>query len=125
MPLTYRVDPDTRVLFVTAKGVITQDERFSAMRSWLSDGAYKPGMNTLLDLTAALSTPTMADMTELITFIQRRAEAIGRKKLAAVTAHPSTYGAMRQFQVLATSDPLHVKVFHMDREAALAWLREE
>jgi hypothetical protein len=123
MPWSYRVDPDARLLLVTGEGVVTQDERFSAIRAWLDDKDYRPGFNTLLDLTGAVSTPTMADMSEIITFIQRRAERIGRKKLAAVTARAATYGVMRQFQTLATSDPLQVRIFD-SREAALAWLRE-
>jgi hypothetical protein len=41
-----------------------------------------------------------------------------------VTARDVTLGVARQFQALAEASPLNVQIF-ADREAALAWLRED
>jgi hypothetical protein len=50
--------------------------------------------------------------------------AVGRKKVAMVTATPVTYGVARQFQALTDSGPLPVRVF-TERTAALGWLDRE
>jgi len=58
MPLTYRIDPDTQMLFVIGEGVITQAERTETMLTWLKDPAFRPSLDTFCDFSAAESTPT-------------------------------------------------------------------
>ena len=124
MPLWYRVDPFTRLLMITAEGALTQEERLAGMQAWMSDPDFEPGLNTLFDVTASTSTPTMAELRQIVDAVNRRAAAIGRIRLAVVTARPITFGVARQFGALAEPGPIQVEVF-TSREAAIAWLRDE
>ena len=121
VPLTYRIDSAAGMLFVTGSGIISQDERMGTMKAWMSDPAFRPGMNTLCDFSESLSAPTLTELQELIGFIRQHAAAIGRKKLALITSRPLTFGAARQFEVLADGAPLDIQVFST-REAAWHWL---
>ena len=124
MPLRYHIDSDAGILVVVGEGTISQSERLAAMRGWLGDPGFRPGLNTLCDFSAATSTPTMAELHEIVSLVDRHAPAIGRKKLAVVAPLPVTFGVARQFQTLADTGPLDVGVFK-DRRAALGWLRHE
>jgi hypothetical protein len=104
MPLRYRIDPDAGMLLVVGEGAIS--------------------LNTLCDFSAATSTPTIAELWEIVSLVDRHATAIGKKKLAMIAARPVTFGVARQFQTLADTGPLNVGVFK-DRRAALGWLRHE
>ena len=123
MPITYHIDAAAGMLFVFGEGVITQSERLAAIRAWMSDHAFRPGLKTLCDFSAALSAPTLGELMHIATFIEERARHIGRKKLAIVTATSQTFGAARQFQLLAPVGPLDVNVFG-DRQQAVAWLQQ-
>jgi hypothetical protein len=124
MPLRYHIDSDAGMLLVVGEGTISQSERLAAMRGWLGDPGFRAGLNTLCDFSVATSTPTMAELHEIVSIVERRSAQIGKKKLAVVAPRPVTFGVARQFQTLADTGPLDVGVFR-DRRAALGWLRHE
>ena len=124
MPLRYQIDSDAGMLLVVGEGTISQSERLAAMRGWLGDPGFRPGLNTLCDFSAATSTPTMTQLLEIVSIVERHSAALGKKKLAVVAPRPVTFGVARQFQTLADTGPLDVGVFK-DRRAALGWLRHE
>jgi hypothetical protein len=124
MPLRYHIDSGAGMLLVVGEGTISQSERLAAIRGWLGDPGFRPGLNTLCDFSAATSTPTMAELHEIVSIVERHSAAIGTKKLAMVAPRPVTFGVARQFQTLADTGPLDVGVFK-DRRAALGWLRHE
>lgn len=124
MPLKYHIDTEASMLLVVGEGRISQGERLAAIREWLGDPDFRPGMNTLCDFSAATSTPTMVELREIVTLIAQHAKTIGKKKLAIIATQPVTFGVARQFQVLADSGPLDVSVFK-DRRAALGWLHRD
>src|SRR5438552_16136115 len=100
MPLTYRIDADAGMLLVAGEGAINQSERLEAMRGWLGHPDFRPGLNTLCDFSAATSTPTMAELREMIALIDRNEKRIGKKKLEGVEKQPISYSVERQFQTL-------------------------
>jgi hypothetical protein len=124
MPLCYHIDSDAQMLLVVGEGTISQSERLAVMRGWLGDPEFRPGLNTLCDFSAATSTPTMAELHEIVSIVERHSATIGKKKLAVVAPRPVTFGVARQFQTLADTGPLDVGVFK-DRRAALGWLRHQ
>jgi hypothetical protein len=124
MPLSYRIDAEAGMLLIVGEGAITQPERLEAMREWLHDPEFRPGLRTLCDSSAASSTPTMAELQQIVALVARHAASIGKKKLAVIAPRPVTFGVARQFQTLADDGPLDVGVFK-DRRAALGWLRHE
>lgn len=122
MPMTYRIDSDAGMLFIVGEGAITQAERIETMQAFVNDVSFRPGLSTLFDVSAATTTPSLAELEQIVMFVQRHAASIGRKRLAIVTSRPVTFGVARQFQALAESSPLDVEVF-TDRDAAVGWLR--
>jgi hypothetical protein len=124
MPLTYRIDSDAGMLLVVGEGTISQAERIEAISGWLRHPEFRPGLNTLCDFSAATSTPTIAELREIVSLVDRHAKRIGKKKVAVIATQPVTFGVARQFQTLADSGPLNVSVFR-DRRAALGWLNLE
>jgi hypothetical protein len=125
MPMTYRIDSDAGRLEVVGDGAITQPERLEAMHAWRRHPAYRPGLRTLCDFSTATSTPTLAELHEIVALIEQEAASVGKRKVAMVTAAPVTYGVARQFQALtADTESLLVQVF-TDRSAALEWLDRE
>ncbi len=126
MPMTYRIDPEASLLLIDSRGVITQAERIAVLDGWLNDPAFKPGIDTFCDFSEAQSTPTLAELRELIDIIQQRALSIGPTRLAILTAKPITFAVARVFEALAEVEatPLQVKVF-FDRKKAWLWLRPD
>jgi hypothetical protein len=122
MPLTYHIDSEARMLLVVGQGAITQDERLDAMRAWLRDPAYRPGLDTLCDFSAATSIPKLMELKEIVAVMQRNSDLIGRKKLAMVVTSLATHAVARQFRAFLDPCALEVSVFK-DRRAAMAWLR--
>jgi len=124
--MTYRIDSDASLLFVTGTGVITQPERVTALLTWMKDPAFKPSLDTMCDFSDTHSTPTLSELRELIAIIQEHAVEIGPTKVAILTSKPITFGVARVFEALADLEatPLQVKVF-FGRQAAWKWLRPD
>jgi hypothetical protein len=119
--MTYHIDSAAKMLLVTCEGIVGQSERLEAMKAWMSDPAYRPGLATLCDFSEAASTPTLAELKQVGGVMQTNAAEIGRKKMAIVTAAAVTFGVARQFQALVEPGPLEIRVFTA-RDEALAWL---
>lgn len=122
MPVTYHIDRGAGMLFVFADGMISQAERIGAMRAWMSDPAYRPGLKTMCDFSAAITVPTHEELMQIVTFMEEHARRIGRKKLALVTPMPLATAVARQFRALTACGPLEVGVFR-NRHDARAWLQ--
>jgi len=126
MPFIYSILPTLRLLFIRGSGVITQPERLETMRAWFSDPMYPQCRDALCDFTASESTPTMAELRELIGLMSQRLPAPGPKKLALVTPKPITFvmaGEFKEF-VDRAAFQLEVRVFE-DSEDAWKWLRPD
>jgi hypothetical protein len=94
------------------------------MLAWIKDPAFKPGLDTFCDFSAAESTPKLSELREVVATIGEHTQAIGSKKVAILASKPVTFGVARVFEALAQVEEtsLQVKVF-FDREMAWAWLR--
>ena len=123
MPITYHIGGEAGILFVFADGSFTQAELIGAMRAWMSDEAYRPGLKTLCDFSAAITVPSRDELMQLVTFVKENAGRIGHKKLAVVTAMPLGSAVARQFRALTAAGPLEVGVFRT-RHDARAWLQQ-
>ena len=124
VPFTYEVYEDARLLFIRGEGVVTQSERLHAMVGWLENPAYARCTDVFCDFSMAQSTPTLADLQELIALFVKHHPAQGPRKLAVVASTATTFGVARVFDDLLKLEavPLEVQVF-FDRELAWAWLR--
>jgi hypothetical protein len=124
MPFSYRIEPEINLLLIYGEGVITQVERVEAIHAWLNDPNFRPGMDTLCDLSKAASVPSWSELGEIVAIVKRRLPSIGSKKVAIVSVRSLVFGVARQFQGLLEATPLDVRVFR-NREAAMAWLQGE
>lgn len=122
MPLTYHIDPQAGIIEVRGAGVITQAEYVDGLMSWMIDPLFRPGLDGLCDFTAAESTPTMADLRELIDLVARHTAYVGRVKVAIIASKPITFGVAREFASLAEAAHFEVQLFG-DRDSAMSWLR--
>jgi hypothetical protein len=122
MPLTYQIDPQAGIIEIRGAGVITQAEYVDRLMSWMIDPLFRPGLDGLCDFTAAESTPTMADLRELIEIVARHTAYIGRVKVAIIASKPITFGVAREFASLAGAAHFEVQLFG-DRDSAMSWLR--
>ena len=124
MSFTYRIDAEQGLMFLTAEGEVTQAERVETMRAWMADPKFRPGLNTLFDVSQSTSTPSLNELKELIGLVARQSAAIGKIKLAIFASRAITFGVARQFATLADPGPLEVQVFG-SRDDALAWLHKD
>ena len=126
MPIGFYIYRDFRLLFIRGHGVITQTERIDTMLAWLRDPGYQHCTDALLDVTAAQTTPKLAELRQIIAILREHMPASGPRKLAIVTARPITYAVAQVFRTLIQPKdvPLQVRVF-CDREVAWAWLRPD
>ena len=124
MPIGFSTYRDFRLLFIRGHGTITQTERVDAMLAWLRDPGYQHCTDALFDVTAAQSTPRLAELRQIVAILRQSMPSSGPRRLAIVTARPITYAIARVFQDLIQLKgvPLEVRVFN-DRELAWAWLR--
>ena len=126
MSLGFHIYADIGLLFIRGHGVITQEERVSAMLAWLSDPQYCRCRDALFDVSAAESTPRVGEMRELIAILDRHRPPDGPRQLAIVTSRPITFAVARVFENLLRlrGDPMRVRVF-LDRNHAWSWLRPD
>lgn len=126
MPIGFYIYRDSRLLFIRGHGVITQTERVETILAWLRDPDYQDCIDALFDVTAAQSTPRLAELRQIMAILRQHMPSRGPKKLAIVRARPITYAVARVFQELMRPKdiPIQVKVF-MDRDVAWAWLRPD
>jgi hypothetical protein len=126
VPIGFSIYREFRLLFIRGHGVITQTERIETMLAWLRDPGYQNCTDALFDVTAAESTPKLAELRQIIAILGQHMPDSGPRKLAMVTSRPITYAVARVFQDLIQPEdvPLQVRVF-FDREMAWAWLRPD
>ena len=126
MPFAYTILPALRLLCIRARGVVTQPERIQAMNAWLADPSYADCDDALCDFSESESTPTMAELRELVGIMAQRLPRRGPGKLAIVTSKPITFVVAEEFSafVKQAAVPLNVRVF-ADFDSAWKWLRPE
>lgn len=110
MSLTYSISPFHHLLFIHGEGAIPQPERLRGLHAWLEDPDYPACDTALCDVTGLESTPTMAELRELVAVIAAHKHGRGPRKLAIVTARPITFGVAREFKAFVALAALDIEV---------------
>ena len=122
MSFTYTIDPIEGLLLVRAEGVVTQEERLEAVVSWMTDQHFRADLDAICDFSGAESTPTMAELRELVGLLGRLSDFVGSPRIAIVVSKAITFVVAEQFASIAKQIPIQVRVFS-NRESAVSWLR--
>jgi hypothetical protein len=123
MPCQYVIDADQRLVITTGWGRLTFYEAKAHQAQLLSDAAFNPEYDQLLDLTAVSGLDMTADQAETLA---SRVVFSARSRRALVATDPVVFGMGRLMEAhheLATRRE-QTRVFR-DREAALDWIRSK
>ena len=122
MTISYRIDPELRVVFTTATGTLTDDELIAHKSALVRDPQFESGMVELSDVRAVerlLVTPEgVSRMAQMDTEDSARLDGF---KLAIVVGADVVFGMSRMYQTMTSDNPLNVNIFR-DMHAAREWL---
>ena len=106
---------------VTARGDLVASDIRDAAAQVYGDPLFRPGMNTLLDLTGARPTVTAENVRTIVSFVSRNIEVRGKGRCALVTGREVDYGIARMAQTYMEPIGIEAMVFR-EMEDAERWL---
>ena len=120
MSIRYRIDLKQEIVYITADGILTDDQLRKFLKKLLRDTDFHPNFNRLADYRAVESFELTG------TDVRRLAGAKGTTKSegsrrAFVVSSDLAYGMARMFQSLADDSPVTIEVFK-DMTEARKWL---
>jgi hypothetical protein len=120
--VTYRIDPDERIVYLDTTAAPSYEEWRDAMLALLSDPAFETGFD-FLSSRGPDAGPPDAEFTRLAAAFFREHQArIGRCRWASVVAgDATTYDTIRKLAVMSDGTDIQVMVFR-DAEEARRWL---
>ena len=120
MPICYRIDPKQKIVYITAEGILTDDELKKHVDNLLSDADYHPGFNRLSDFRAV----SLVDLTGsgMRGLAQGKGTTNSEGSMRAlVVSSDLAYGMARMFQILTDDSSARIEVFKEITEAR-KWL---
>ena len=121
MAISYRVDPQERVVYLTVTGESPFDEWEGALRRVLADPAYAKGFDFLTDRRGQSGMPGPDFTLKVLRFLAAHKPEMGRYRWAAVAPWPAPFGTQRMFSILAEEVDIHASAFN-DFDEARGWL---
>ena len=123
MPLSYLIDPDKKLAYVTfpEKGGLA--ESLEAIRQLATDERLGEDFGILVDVRAASFAPTVEEAKTIVSAILDPA-LFSERPTAIVVSQMVQYGMGRMISVLAGLKGAVIQVFHYDVELAEKWLRQ-
>src|SRR2546422_15150 len=101
MAVTYRIDAEERIVYLTTTGESSFAEWRDAMLSVLSDPAYEKGFNFLSDRRAQADLPDTEFARDAAWFLRGHSGAMGDCRWAAVAGRDALYGMARMFSTFS------------------------
>lgn len=123
MAVSYSIDAGASLVRYVVEGDLTIADFLKAFDDALSDPAFRPGCNALVDVRRGSLLPvTSAGVDRTAAHVLSSMESRGRDYRAAlVVASEVDFGVCRMYQAYGDHLPCEVLVFK-DYEAALSWL---
>ncbi len=122
MAVTYRIDPQEGIVYLTVTGESPFGEWEAAMLRVLADPAYVRGFDFLTDRRGQVDVPGPEFPRRVLRFLVEHTPEMGRYRWAAVSQREATFQTLRMFSILAEEADIHVEAFK-DYEEARRWLR--
>ena len=122
MPISYRIDPERRLVVTTASGILTDDDIIELKRRLAADPEFKAGMRELSDVRAVTDLQvSSAGVRRMAAMDESPSSTPSGYKLAIVAGSDTTFGMARMYQMFTESNHPHVAVFR-NYDGARRWL---
>lgn len=121
MAVTYRIDPQERIVCLTVTGESSFQEWEGALRRVLADPAYVRGFDFLTDRRGQTEMPCPDFTLKVLRFLAAHKPEMGRYRWAAVAPWQAPFQTRRMFSILAEEADIHVEAFN-DFDEARYWL---
>ena len=121
MAVTYRIDTEDRIVYLTTTGDSSFAEWRDAMLSALSDTEYRRGMGFLSDRRAETDVPDPEFVRAAAQFLMQHEDEMAGGRWAAVSNQPAVFGMQRMFTILSEATGVTTAAF-TDFEEARRWL---
>jgi hypothetical protein len=122
MPLSVRIDPDTRVVWATGSGNLTRAEILEGLVGMVGDPLFEPGCAQLCDLRDVTGVEVAGrELRQIVAEASALGSRLGSGKLAIVAERPVVYGLSRMYEVFTEDLGIEAKTFR-DRDEAMKWL---
>jgi hypothetical protein len=123
MAVSFRIDPHSRIVFITTAGDSGLSEWTDVMNAILADSLYRPGFNFLSDRRQQSNVPAKEFAKAAADFLKQHAGQMGQFRWATLSDNPAVYGMQRMFTIFSEMRGVTAKAFD-DYEEACEWLRE-
>jgi hypothetical protein len=121
MPITFRIDKESGIVYTTIDGRTNTDEIVESLESLLNNPDFKPGLNGIADLRNSEMDTFSADVKRIAGLMIEYRNKIGPSKTAVVISKDVTFGMTRVFQAFSEQSSIETAIFR-DMEEALRWL---
>ena len=121
MPVTYRIDPDAKLIRTRCMGEVTFTEVADHFRELERDPACGEDFDVVLDLSEVSSIPTPGQLRAVTIEIERLQPKIPFRACAVVANTDVLFGMSRMFEAFAEERFRAIRVFRTVEEAE-GWL---
>ena len=121
MPITFRIDKESGIVYTTVEGRVSIDEIIEGLRACVSLPDFRPGLNGIADLRNSEFDPRPADVERIAMLLTEYRNKIGLSKTAVVVSKAVTFGMTREFQAFAEHSSIDTEIFR-DMDQARQWI---
>lgn len=123
MKFSYYFDKTRNLIVVEKQGPVTVDEDIESIAKIRADANYRPGMNSIIDLTGAVYDWGMKDIDRFRMHVHEMAKEMGPTKWALVSNNGVTLSNAKLYVMLHEVRPsnLNLRLFTA-RFDAIKWL---
>ena len=124
MPLTYRLDVESRVVRIRVDQNLLPSDLIAFYEGILGDERFQPGYRFLVDRRDLQTPPTAMAIRTMMAYLQTRADRLGDSRMAVVLSPGTPEAPWRNAELLAGYyTPLKLHLFD-DYGLAESWLTQ-
>jgi hypothetical protein len=121
MPITFRIDNESGIVYTTVEGRVGIDEIIEKLKDFMNRPEFRPGLNGIADMRNSDLETHSIDVQRIARLMIDFRDKIGPSKTAVVVSQKVTFGMTRMFQVFAEQSSIDTAIFQ-DMDEALQWL---
>jgi hypothetical protein len=126
MPIRFTTDHDRNCVLSEFEGEVSDDELNDRYRTFYEGQEWRPGLNELVDLSAAdMTHVTSEGLWRLAAFVREHFEkhGVALSRTAVYAPKDLPFGIARMYQASASESPENIRVFR-DLVEAKRWIEE-